>query len=173
MQDTEFVDVGIDPGLSGAIAVLRGGRAEVHRMPIRKRRGKGNEVDLQRVAGILRPHFRGREIGEVGITIEQAQTMRRGRGNGASSVMTIGRNYGMLLGLELVAPRPNEVHPATWKKALGIQRGADKSASVARAKELFPAVSLVFPRCTTEHDGAAEALLIAYYGREKRQGNPE
>lgn len=170
MAGTEFLDVGIDPGLSGAVALLWGKHAEVHRMPTRERRGKGREIDLPRLGDTLRRHFAGRDIDEVGITIEQAQTMNRGQGfRGSASVMTTGRNYGMLLGLELVAPRPREVHPMTWKKALGIPRGSDKSASIALARELFPGVSLIFRGCRTEHDGAAEALLIAHYSRQRRQ----
>jgi hypothetical protein len=35
-------------------------------------------------------------------------------------------------------------------------------------RRLFPGVSLrATPRCTTDHDGMAEALLIAEYARRK------
>lgn len=70
--------------------------------------------------------------------------------------------------------------PQTWKSAFGLivrqtkgapklsqkdKREIAKAKSIALAKKKFPTINLLFPRCINEHDGCAEALLIAEYGR--------
>lgn len=56
----------------------------------------------------------------------------------------------------------NFVPPNKWKKDIGVTY--DKQTSINKAKELFPEVSLIPDRHKKEHDGIAEALLIAEFG---------
>ena len=56
------------------------------------------------------------------------------------------------------------VTPQKWKKALGAN--SDKARSIELCEGIFPGVSLIYPRCKTKHDGTAEALLIAWWGRK-------
>ena len=61
------------------------------------------------------------------------------------------------------------VSPQKWKKEFNLD--SDKQKSIDTAKKLFPDVNLFRTnRCTKEHDGMAEALLIAEYGRRKEIG---
>jgi hypothetical protein len=47
-----------------------------------------------------------------------------------------------------------------------VKREAAKQASIALCKQHFPCINLkATPRCTTEHDGIAESLLLAEFGR--------
>ncbi len=83
------------------------------------------------------------------------------------STFKFGINYGKLLGILRVYEIDTQlVSPQKWKKAMGVTK--DKQPSINKAKELFPNVSLLpTPRCTKDHDGMAEALLIAEYGRRQ------
>lgn len=64
------------------------------------------------------------------------------------------------------------VKPQIWKKYFGLITSKDltktekKHLSIAKAKDLFPAVA---DRLTASKDGRAEALLIALYGKETCQ----
>ena len=56
------------------------------------------------------------------------------------------------------------VIPQKWKAFFGVT--ADKNTSIACAHRLFPKVSLrKTERCKKDHDGLAEALLMASYAR--------
>ena len=55
------------------------------------------------------------------------------------------------------------VKPQKWKKEFSVT--ADKNTSIEVCKRLFPGVNLIPPGCRKEHDGIAEALLLAEYAR--------
>ena len=56
--------------------------------------------------------------------------------------------------------------PQKWKKEFSVT--SDKNTSIEVAKRLFPNVNLkATARCKKDHDGMAEALLIAEYCRRK------
>ena len=58
------------------------------------------------------------------------------------------------------------IPPQTWKKEFSLNKSKEKSIDVC--KRLFPGVKLLAtPRCKKEHDGMAEALLMAEYARRK------
>lgn len=78
--------------------------------------------------------------------------------------------------------RFNKVSPQTWKswhdliirQPKGVPKLSDadrykeaKRRAMQKFRELFPDVNLVFPKCRTEHEGVAESLMIAEYGRQK------
>ena len=153
--------IGIDPGLSGGIAYVSDSGAEAIPMPILDKR-----PDMEKVAQFLE----GLDIGLV--VIEKVQLRP---GESGTSALTIGRNVGIIIGWLMAKVIPYEEVPAqTWKKAVGATCDSKakpkekKAASVAAARRLFPQVELVLPRCKNYHDGMAEALLIAEYGRRKR-----
>ena len=80
-------------------------------------------------------------------------------------MFNFGKNFGFILGLLTQAFIPYElVTPQKWKKEFGVTR--DKNTSIAVAKRLFPKADLKrTARCRKEHDGMAEALLIAEWKR--------
>lgn len=94
--------------------------------------------------------------------LEQVHAMPN---QGVTSMFHFGENFGYIRGV-LEDNRINYVlvAPQKWKKYYGL--GRDKEDSIKKCKELYPQVNLFrTERCKKEHDGMAESLLIAEYGR--------
>ena len=150
--------VGIDPGASGAIALIdrAGGRVAVWDMPtklvgVRKKR---RVVDNAALALLL-----FREVPEkVLAAIETVNSMPQ---EGVASAFSFGRAYGVALGVVCGLGMPMvEVEPQAWKKFHGLIK-KDKEASRLLAIERFPVVKVALAR--KKDHGRAEALLIADY----------
>lgn len=63
------------------------------------------------------------------------------------------------------------VAPQTWQKRMLTFKGDTKAASVEVAKRMYPSFTFKrTPRCTTYHDGMADAALIATYGWRQLNG---
>lgn len=150
--------LGVDPGLSGGVALVSrtGSLVSAEAMPVL--RNAVSTIDVQALSRFLRAAD-GAEV--VGI-VERAQAMPR---QGVSSAFNYGLTFGSILtalaaegiGYELVSP-------AKWKRDLGLS--ADKRESVDRVRQIYP----TFP-VKRSQDGIAEAILIArwgwqHYGRE-------
>lgn len=152
--------VGIDPGLSGGLALLRfdGILMDAMRMPILKLNGKG-EINLASLSATLhrwQPNH---------IWIEQQQSMPR---QGVASSFRTGQNYGDIRGFLYGAGFTySTVKPNVWKRAMRVP--ADKVAAIAIATRQFPAASALWSRVAD--DGVAEAALIALYGH-RQSHNP-
>lgn len=86
-------------------------------------------------------------------------------GQGVTSMFSFGQSFGFIRGVLEAYGIPYElVPPQKWKKEFSVTK--DKNTSVNAAKRLFPAVGLKrTDRCTKDHDGMAEALLMAEYAR--------
>lgn len=143
------VIIGIDPGATGAIAVitLAGQLVAVTDTPYFDGR-----VSAPTLASLIAPH-----TGAVAV-VEQAQAYP---GQGVSSVFKYGVGYGVILGVLGTLHIPiHHVTPAVWKKAAGLSK--DKGASRRRATELWPDRADLFAR--VKDDGRAEAALIGVHG---------
>lgn len=151
--------LGIDPGLSGALAVWDGRILKVADVPIVKARARGNEVNLPALADIL---YKWGHIAQstplTAAYIERNSVRPR---EGISSAQKNGLTAGILLGCtvvycrNIIRPTPNQ-----WKKAIGLT--ADKDYSRTRAIETFPDYHKLFAR--KKDHGRAEAAMLAYYG---------
>ena len=99
--------------------------------------------------------------------VEQVHAMPN---QGVTSMFNFGKSFGYILGvLDACNIETKLVSPQKWKKEFNLD--SDKQKSIDTAKKLFPDVNLFRTnRCTKEHDGMAEALLIAEYGRRKEIG---
>lgn len=89
--------IGIDPGLSGALAVLdhAGALVALYDVPVptlRTSRGSRTEYDLPGMAALLRPYTGA----GVQVLIEEAQAMP---GQGTRSMFQIGLGFGVWLGI--------------------------------------------------------------------------
>lgn len=86
---------------------------------------------------------------------------------GVNSMFHFGENYGFIQGLLTAYSIPYElVTPQKWKKEFQIT--GDKNSSIDVCKRLFPYVNLrKTERCKKDHDGMAEALLMAEYAKRK------
>lgn len=148
--------LGIDPGLSGAIAAYDGAGLRVQDVPTLKASSRGREVDWPALADTVK----GMCMWDVPshVFIERVGAMP---GQGVSSMFKFGFVAGGLRGLIAAYERPvTYVTPVAWKRALGVQKGKD--ASRARASELIPSGAHYWQR--VKDDGRAEAALIALYG---------
>ena len=151
--------VGIDPGFSGAIALLnpRTRALEVHDMPlIHGPRGK-TVTDLYSLGKMLVPDRR--DLRNVAI-IEDVHAMPK---QGVSSTFRFGQNFGALQ--MAITGHGYEIYPVTpavWKKFFKLS--SDKGVSRGLAMQRFPDNASDFKRI--KDDGRAEAALLALYGLE-------
>jgi hypothetical protein len=158
--------VGIDPGLSGAIAWYdpRDQRMRVNDMPTVPvlRGGKArNEIDKATFKMLVDPSVRR----VMHVFLEAAQPMPD---DGAVPSFHYGKGCGILEGILFTLGVPYTlIHPRTWKAAL--KAPAKKDLSVARANQLMPrfadAWAIQRGMCNKQQAaGRAEAAMIVYYG---------
>ena len=157
--------IGIDPGLSGAVAFIHESDSVAFiDMPVfATKKGKKfrNEIDLY----ALQQELAARSAGHESHLCIEAQSSRPGQG--VSSTFTIGKNYGLLLGMiETMRMRYEVVWPAAWKKAVMAGMGDGKSESIIVATRLYPGVADDLRR-VKDHN-RADALLIAEFSRRQR-----
>jgi hypothetical protein len=106
-----MIFVGIDPGMSGAIALYDPDKdwLEVHDCPTVSPNGK-NEMFLPAVIDILRP------VQVASCIIERAQAMP---GQGVTSMFGYGMGYGSYLGVLASLKIPHsKISPVEWKRKL-------------------------------------------------------
>lgn len=145
--------VGIDPGQSGGVAMIYGDKYTSVPMP---------ETRLQ-LHTLLKMWVDSYGATGRTATIECVHSMPK---QGVASTFKFGKGYGEVLGIctalgfSIIGPTPQ-----AWKKAMLAGTDKGKDASIQVCENLFPKVELVQPRCRKAHDGAAEALLLAEYGR--------
>ena len=162
--------IGIDPGLSGALAIIgQKGLAAVHDIPVMQRgmaAGKvKNQVNAAAVTQLLKEWTNGFDRRtEVLVVLEHQAPFRvpGAKPQGSSSVFSLGHTAGILEGVVVALGIPHrEVTPVTWKKALGLPGGAKNKGVVrARAQRLFPEAPLTR---VMDHN-RAEAIMIAHWG---------
>lgn len=156
------VVIGIDPGISGAIAIYDGGHLSVHDMPVVsvvKNRSTRNRVEASLVANVLR---KWSSVPNISAFIELVNAMPK---QGVSSVFSFGRGAGILEGVLAGLEIPfTLVTPQRWQKHQGVAKGKD--AARARAAALFPKDAALFNR--KKDDGRADASLIARYGFQQK-----
>ena len=150
-----MIYIGIDPGKNGGIACMRD-------------EGKQAEV-FSYDDDVLIDNLEIAYNNDVNVIcyLEQVHAMPK---QGVSSTFNFGMNYGFIQGVLRAYNIPYElVTPQKWKKEFSCT--ADKNTSIEVCKRLFPNVNLkATERCRKDHDGMAEALLIAEYGRRHYNG---
>jgi crossover junction endodeoxyribonuclease RuvC len=87
---------------------------------------------------------------------------------GVTSMFTFGAGYGALqMAAVSNGCRLFLVTPQEWKKVILAGTDKSKDSSIRVCECLFPSVVLVPPGCRKPHDGMAEAILLAEYGRRQ------
>jgi crossover junction endodeoxyribonuclease RuvC len=145
--------IGIDPGLTGALAVLdSAGIVEcVRDLPIIRDRSLA-WVDGSQLQSILLAAIGGRTAHAI---VERVSAMPR---QGVASSFQFGVGFGSILSvLQAMHISVELITPTVWKRSLGLSK--DKRASLYKARLLFPMAELHLAK----HDGRAEALLLAHY----------
>jgi crossover junction endodeoxyribonuclease RuvC len=171
--------IGVDPGLTGALALLsHHGLQAVHDIPTMiKGNGEGavkNQVDPGALSDLLRAWIEGKDKNEIMVMIESQGPVRlppRKKGGsprilGGASAFSLAYTAGVIEGVVTALRLPRElVTPSVWKKALGLTaKGADKKALArAMAQRYYPEENF---RLSKSHN-RAEAVLIARYGHQK------
>lgn len=152
--------IGIDPGISGAIAIFKDGKLDcVVDMPtleVDSGKTKKRHISAVGLRDILEMYIL-ELYPTTHVVTEKVGAMP---GQGVSSMFNFGRSAGIIEGVVAALRMPSTyVTPATWTKAVG--RAAGKDASRMRAMELFPDKADLFKRA--KDDGRADAALIAYW----------
>ena len=150
--------MGIDPGLSGALALISDGYCETWTMPIIG--AKKKELDLPDLLHIIETSAPTAAI------VEKVHAMPK---QGVASTFKFGVGYGQIQGILAALSIPFMlVTPQQWKKVVlvGEDWKGDKSTSIKYCKRRFPDVSLkATERCRKDHDGIADAICLAVYGQ--------
>lgn len=148
--------IGIDPGADGGIATIsEDEKIEVSVVPY----SQEAMVDIC---------FKiSDQTGEVKITtcLEKVGPMPR---QGVTSMFNFGKGAGFIEGVLRANYIPYQlIPPPTWKKEFSLIN-KDKKESCLVCRKLFPKVNLKrTDKCKKDHDGMAEALLMAEYARRK------
>ena len=152
-----MVIIGIDPGVTGAIAFINDpGASLVQDMPIMAadKKGKRNQINAAELYNML-----GAAPGNAVVYLEKTHAMPK---NGAIASYSQGDSNGCIRAVcACLGLRVERVTPQAWKKHYGFS--SDKEVVRAKAIELFPEASLSRKK---DHN-RAEALLIAEYGKIK------
>lgn len=148
-----MIYIGIDPGKNGGIAMIEDEFIMV--------RPFSEETLIKELYDYFTSYKACRCV------LEHVHAMPK---QGVSSTFNFGMNFGFIQGVLKAYSIPYElVTPQKWKKEFSCT--SDKNTSIEVCKRLFPNVNLkATDRCRKDHDGMAEALLIAEYGRRHYNG---
>ena len=158
------VVIGIDPGLTGAVATLLDGEpGPMLDMPTRRVDGT-NEVAARTLAVWLRELRAAHPGAFVMVCLEHVSAApMAGRRQGTSSMFNFGDGFGQIkavldvLGLPVV-----RVRPVTWKSHFSLAgKGVDKDAGRKMAIRRFPQVADQLRRM--KDSGRGDALLLALW----------
>ena len=152
---------GIDPGISGAICVLKEGKIlEVYEMPTMID-GKKNkrQVNGAEVTNIFLKELNNEDTAKV--VIEHVTAMP---GQGVTSMFNFGQSFGVLKGICAALKLPVYfIRPVKWKKYFNLIN-TEKDASRTKVIEVFPYIS---SRISKKKDAnKADAILIARFFHE-------
>ena len=161
--------IGIDPGLSGGIAVLENNKVKnIFDMPVMAE-GKKNKRQLNsaQLVKLLRDNYSDQE--EVLVVVEQVNAMP---GQGVTSMFNFGQTFGAIKGICAALGLPIYfVRPAKWKKHFELINSS-KDASRTKTIEMYPSLSNDLAK--KKDVNKSDAILIAKYHHETRfKDNPK
>ncbi len=145
-----MIYIGIDPGKSGAVAVLEDD-------------GRIDWMKCSETEHDIATYVKWWSVMDVKkfAVIEQVSAMPK---QGVSSTFKFGQSYGFLRGLLVAHLIPFEtVTPAKWQTFMRCRSGGDKNVTKAAAQRLFPDVKVTHAN--------ADALLLTEYARRTRSGD--
>ena len=155
--------IGIDPGLSGAIAVLENNKIlNIFDIPVMPE-GKKNKRQLNSalLVSLLKENINKDE--EVAVVVEQVNAMP---GQGVTSMFNFGQTFGALKGICAALELPIFfVRPSKWKKYFELINSS-KDASRTKAIEMYPKLSNQLSK--KKDVNKSDAILIARFFSETR-----
>ena len=155
--------IGIDPGLSGAIAVLKNNKVlNMFEMPVMSE-GKKNKRQLNsaQLVKLLKDNIDDNE--EVSVVVEQVNAMP---GQGVTSMFNFGQTFGAIKGVCAALGLPIFfVRPSKWKKHFELINSS-KDSSRTKAIEMYPKLSNQLAK--KKDVNKSDAILIARFFSETR-----
>ena len=155
--------IGIDPGLSGAIAILENNRVlKIFDMPVMSE-GKKNKRQLNsaQLVKLLSDYISDKD--EVSVVVEQVNAMP---GQGVTSMFNFGQTFGAIKGICAALKLPIFfVRPSKWKKHFELINSS-KDASRTKVIEMYPTLS---DELSKKKDvNKSDAILIARFYSDTR-----
>ena len=150
--------IGIDPGLSGAIAVMHDKKViNMYDMPVMAE-GKKNKRQLNssQLVNIIKENINEHE--ETIVVVEQVNAMP---GQGVTSMFNFGQTFGAIKGVCAALKLPIFfVRPSKWKKHFELINSS-KDASRTKVIEMYPTLS---GQLSKKRDvNKSDAVLIAKF----------
>ena len=152
-----MIIVGIDPGVSGAISIIRDGKISmIYDMPIML---DGTKSKRQINAAELANIFFQEKIGEDDkIILESVSAMP---GQGVTGMFSFGQSFGVIKGVCAALKLPlHLVRPVKWKKHYNLLN-SEKDASRTKVIEMYPYIAPMVSR--KKDSNKADAILIGMY----------
>ncbi len=155
--------IGIDPGLSGAIAILEDKKVlSIFDMPVMAE-GKKNKRQLNsaQLVDIIKENIKIND--DIAIVVEQVNAMP---GQGVTSMFNFGQTFGAIKGVCAALKLPIFfVRPSKWKKHFDLLNSS-KDSSRTKVIEMYPSLS---NQLTKKKDvNKSDAILIARFYSETR-----
>ena len=161
-----MIVIGIDPGLSGALAILENKRVlGIFEMPVMPE-GKKNKRQLNsaQLVNILRDNIKINN--EIAVVVEQVNAMP---GQGVTSMFNFGQTFGAIKGICAALKLPIFfVRPSKWKKYFELIN-CSKDSSRTKVIEMYP--SLANQLSKKKDVNKSDAILIARFYSENRLNN--
>jgi|TARA_B100001093_G_C26775547_1_gene992170 crossover junction endodeoxyribonuclease RuvC len=155
--------IGIDPGLSGGIAILEDNKIKgMFDMPVMAD-GKKNKRQLNSAFLVQLIKENIKNIEDTVVIVEQVNAMP---GQGVTSMFNFGQTFGAIKGICAALALPIFfVRPAKWKKHFELINSS-KDASRTKVIEMYPLVSEELSK--KKDVNKSDAILIARYYSETR-----
>ena len=155
--------IGIDPGLSGGIAILDDNKViELFDMPVMPD-GKKNKRQLNSALLVKLINDNIKNLENTVMVVEQVNAMP---GQGVTSMFNFGQTFGAIKGICAALGLPIFfVRPAKWKKHFELINSS-KDSSRTKAIEMYPSIS---EKLSKKKDvNKSDAILIGRYYSETR-----
>ena len=155
--------IGIDPGLSGAIAILENKNVlKLFDMPVMAE-GKKNKKQLNRaqLVNIIKKNINKSD--DIAVVVEQVNAMP---GQGVTSMFNFGQTFGAIKGVCAALNLPIFfVRPSKWKKYFELINSS-KDSSRTKVIEMYPSLSSQLSK--KKDVNKSDAILIARYYNDTR-----
>ena len=158
-----MIIIGIDPGLSGAIAILQNKKVQsIFDIPVMSE-GKKNKRQLNsaQMVKIIKDNISN--IEETVVVVEHVNAMP---GQGVTSMFNFGQTFGAIKGICAALGLPIFfVRPSKWKKHFELINSS-KDSSRTKAIEMYPSLSGDLAK--KKDVNKSDAILIARFFNETR-----
>lgn len=162
-EERKKLYIGIDPGLTGAVALIdESGKCLLLSDCPTEKKSEKKAASPKGIASLIADIKRKYKGGFHALLEEPVAMPNSGRSMGVTSMLSYGRGVGIWEGaLAMAGVKFDRVYPNIWKRELFNGNKGDKSNSIELARRLFPSARRKLSKI--KYHGRAEALLIAYF----------